>query len=144
MLNILTCIRRGISISVMQKPEILFVLGGPGAGKGTVCTNIVKKYGYVHLSAGDLLREERQKPGSEYGEIIEGHIVNGTIVPVEITCNLLDRAIQTSDNEHRKFLIDGFPRNADNVRGWNEVSPISSLFAIQQFVNLSISCLGDV
>lgn len=40
-------------------PKIIFVLGGPGAGKGTQCSLIVKNLGYVHLSAGDLLREER-------------------------------------------------------------------------------------
>jgi len=43
----------------------------------------------VHLSAGDLLREERNTPGSAFGELIENHIRNGTIVPVEITCSLL-------------------------------------------------------
>lgn len=53
-----------------------------------------QKFGYVHLSAGDLLREERAKPGSEYGELIENHIKNGTIVPVEITCSLLERAMK--------------------------------------------------
>ena len=36
-----------------------FVLGGPGSGKGTMCTNLVNDYGFVHLSAGDLLRDER-------------------------------------------------------------------------------------
>ena len=50
-----------------------------------------QKYGFVHLSAGDLLREERQNPKSQYGEEIEGHIRNGTIVPVQITCSLLRR-----------------------------------------------------
>ena len=43
----------------------------------------------MHLSAGDLLREERNTPGSAFGELIENHIRNGTIVPVEITCSLL-------------------------------------------------------
>ncbi|XP_076179101.1 cytidine/uridine monophosphate kinase Dak1 isoform X2 [Ptiloglossa arizonensis] len=108
-------------MSTIQKPEVLFILGGPGAGKGTLCSNITDKYGYVHLSAGDLLREERAKPGSQYGELIENHIKNGTIVPVAITCNLLDRAIQSSQNPHKKFLIDGFPRNQDNIDGWNKV-----------------------
>jgi len=37
---------------------VIFVLGGPGCGKGTVCEFMVSKYGMVHLSAGDLLREE--------------------------------------------------------------------------------------
>ena len=53
---------------VMGKPNVIFVLGGPGAGKGTQCARIVQNFGHVHLSAGDLLREERAKPGSEVSE----------------------------------------------------------------------------
>lgn len=51
----------------------------------------LQDFGYVHLSAGELLREERQRPGSQFGEEIETHIKNGTIVPVQITCSLLKR-----------------------------------------------------
>lgn len=50
-----------------------------------------QEYGFVHLSAGDLLRAERQKPGSQYGDLINEHIKNGTIVPVAITCKLLEQ-----------------------------------------------------
>merc|ERR1711899_519409 len=102
----------------MAKPNVVFVLGAPGAGKGTQCQRIVDKFGYVHLSAGDLLRAERKTPGSEHGQVIEEHIVNGTIVPVAITCSLLERAMKESDKND--FLIDGFPRNEDNLTGWNE------------------------
>lgn len=115
------CIRMMSAVTTSQKPEVVFILGGPGAGKGTLCRYIVERYGYVHLSAGDLLREERVKPGSQYGELIETHIRNGTIVPVEITCSLIDRAMQTSESPHNRFLIDGFPRNQDNLDGWNKV-----------------------
>lgn len=99
------------------KPKVIFVLGGPGAGKGTQCANIVKEFGFVHLSAGDLLREERSKPGTQYGELIENHIKNGLIVPVEITCKLIELAMEKSGKQ--KFLIDGFPRNKNNLEGWN-------------------------
>lgn len=98
-------------------PKVIFILGPPGSGKGTQCEKIVKTFNYQHLSAGDLLREERAKPGSQYGEMIERHIREGTIVPVEITCSLIERAMQKSGNN--KFLIDGFPRNKDNLDGWN-------------------------
>jgi len=103
-----------------RKPEIVFVLGGPGAGKGTQCANIVEKYGYVHLSAGDLLRAERKNPESKVGQLIEDYIKEGKIVPVEITCQLLETAIFTElkDNGKFNFLIDGFPRNKDNLDGW--------------------------
>ncbi|XP_055545161.1 UMP-CMP kinase [Wyeomyia smithii] len=103
------------------KPKVVFVLGAPGAGKGTQCEKIVHHFGYTHLSAGDLLREERNREGSEYGALIEDNIRNGRIVPVEITCALLENAMnktrETTGND--KFLIDGFPRNEDNLQGWN-------------------------
>lgn len=102
---------------IMVQPKVVFVLGAPGAGKGTQCANIVNVFGYKHLSAGDLLREERQKPGSQYGELIENYIREGNIVPVDITCSLLERAMFESG--HDKFLIDGFPRNKDNLDGWH-------------------------
>ncbi|KAJ8718123.1 hypothetical protein PYW07_006053 [Mythimna separata] len=100
-------------------PEVVFVLGAPGSGKGTQCSLISKEYDFVHLSAGDLLREERQRPGSEYGEMIEEKIRNGEIVPVEVTCSLIHKAMQNSGKT--RFLIDGFPRNKDNLDGWNRV-----------------------
>lgn len=100
-------------------PEVVFVLGAPGAGKGTQCSLISKEFDFVHLSAGDLLREERQRPGSEFGEMIEEKIRNGLIVPVEVTCSLLHKAMQKSGKP--RFLIDGFPRNKDNLEGWERV-----------------------
>lgn len=75
------------------KPNVVFVLGAPGAGKGTQCERIVNEYGYVHLSAGDLLRAERNRPGSKLGEMIEEHIRGGKIVPVAVTCSLLENAM---------------------------------------------------
>ena len=50
----------------------------------------LKDYGYVHLSAGDLLREEAAKPDSALGKEINEHIKNGSIVPVAVTCKLLE------------------------------------------------------
>lgn len=99
-------------------PKVVFVLGGPGAGKGTQCQQIAKEYDFVHLSAGDLLREERSKPNSKYGQLIEKYIQEGKIVPVDITCSLLENAMIASGKN--KFLIDGFPRNQDNLDGWNK------------------------
>lgn len=75
-----------------------------------------------------MLRAERNTPGSEYGELIETHIKNGTIVPVEITCSLLEAAMNNFNEKAiseggdqssiGRFLIDGFPRNKDNLEGW--------------------------
>lgn len=48
-----------INIQVTEsKVPIIWVLGGPGSGKGTQCARIVEKYGFSHFSTGDLLRDE--------------------------------------------------------------------------------------
>ncbi|XP_070775254.1 UMP-CMP kinase [Enoplosus armatus] len=111
-------------VSLMMKPQVVFVLGGPGAGKGTQCSKIVESYNYTHLSAGDLLREERAREESEFGQLIANYIKEGKIVPVEITINLLRKAMEDTmkkDEKKFRFLIDGFPRNEDNLQGWNTV-----------------------
>lgn len=83
----------GNNNSCENKPKVIFVLGAPGSGKGTQCSNIVSQYNYVHLSAGDLLRAERNRPGSELAETIEEHIRAGQIIPVAVTCSLIERAM---------------------------------------------------
>lgn len=75
----------------------------------------LQEFGFVHLSAGDLLRQERDS-GSKDGDLIEDYIKNGKIVPVEITISLLRKAMERSAT--KKFLIDGFPRNENNLDGW--------------------------
>lgn len=92
---------------------VVFVLGGPGAGKGTQCERLVRDFGFVHLSAGDLLREERMRPGSQYGDIINTYIQEGKIVPSEITIGLLENAMKASGA--KRFLVDGFPRKMDQA-----------------------------
>lgn len=76
-----------------------------------------EKYGYHHLSAGDLLREERQR-GSKNAIKIETCIREGEIVPMEITIELLRNAMQQS--ESKNFLIDGFPRKMDQALCFEE------------------------
>ncbi|CBZ53062.1 Uridylate kinase Ura6, related [Neospora caninum Liverpool] len=100
-----------------KKPKIVFVLGGPGAGKGTQCELLTKHHEVFHISAGDCLREERQRPNSKDGELIQECIREGRIVPVEITLTLLLKKM-LARGWSRIFLIDGFPRNQDNLEGW--------------------------
>ncbi|KAL7120857.1 hypothetical protein ACP275_02G147800 [Erythranthe tilingii] len=110
-----------------KKVTVVFVLGGPGSGKGTQCANIVEHYGYTHLSAGDLLRAEI-KSGSENGTMIQNMIKEGKIVPSEVTIKLLQRAIEENGND--KFLIDGFPRNEENRAAFESVTGIEPEFVL--------------
>ena len=94
-----------------EESTVIFVLGGPGSGKGTQCAKIVDSFGYVHFSAGDLLRQfvrSGTKEGNECAEMMQ----QGKIVPSSVTVNLLKTAMKESGQS--KFLIDGFPRNLEN------------------------------
>ncbi len=66
------------------------------------------------------MREERDS-GSSEAELINSIILQGKIVPVEITVNLLKKAMQKAGWSNKKFLIDGFPRNNENNEGWIRV-----------------------
>lgn len=117
-------------IPVFNKDDVtvLFVLGGPGAGKGTQCANLVRDYGFTHLSAGDLLRAEQNRPGSQFGGLINDYIKDGKIVPMEVTVQLLENAMtevvdktqEETGKKTGKFLIDGFPRKMDQAIKFEE------------------------
>ncbi|CAA0834603.1 Probable UMP-CMP kinase 2 [Striga hermonthica] len=99
-------------------PFVTFVLGGPGSGKGTQCLRIVDTFGFTHLSAGDLLRKEISS-NSENGSMILNTIKEGKIVPSEVTVQLIQKAMEASDND--RFLIDGFPRTEENRIAYERV-----------------------
>jgi len=120
-----------------KKVTVIFVLGGPGAGKGTQCARLVNDFNFAHLSAGDLLRAEQNREGSQYGDLIRTYIREGTIVPMQITMKLLENAMQAIlkerttgngwENGCGRFLIDGFPRKMDQAIGFDEQVCLSSL-----------------
>ena len=129
--------------SVVPEPppmtwRVVFVLGGPGAGKGTQCQLLSERRGWCHLSAGDLLRAERSKAGSSsrFADVINSAISAGRIVPSEITVELIKNAMMEESSRRRirggkgedgggggrtKFLVDGFPRSGGNVDAWDAV-----------------------
>ena len=85
---------------------------------------MLEHYPCIHLSAGQLLRDETLKEGSPHAALIEECLIAGKIVPVEISLALLARAIQdTPRSSSMVFLVDGFPRNFDNLDGWTATMP---------------------
>lgn len=99
-------------------PKVYFVLGNAGSGKGSQCAKLVEKYGFAHLSAGDLLRAE-VKSGSDQGEMISELIREGKIVPGEVTLNLIKAAIRKCTDKPG-ILIDGFPRELTQAGGFEK------------------------
>ncbi|CAJ1953130.1 unnamed protein product [Cylindrotheca closterium] len=100
--------------------DVVFVLGGPGAGKGTQCQLVQERLdGWVHLSAGDLLRAERNY-GGKLCDLINSKIAAGELVPSEITCKCLENGMARAFEQSgvTKFLVDGFPRSHGNMTAW--------------------------
>lgn len=69
------------------KMKTLWVVGGPGCGKGTQCDKIIERYGFIHLSSGDLLREEVAS-GSPRGASLQELMSKGLFVPTVNTKKL--------------------------------------------------------
>ncbi|XP_025408349.1 adenylate kinase isoenzyme 1 [Sipha flava] len=87
----------------------IWILGGPGSGKGTLCDKIVTKYGFTHISTGDLLRDE-VNTGSERGQELVKIMKEGALVPTSVVMELLNEKIKSKVATSKGFLIDGYPR----------------------------------
>lgn len=87
--------------------KVVFV-GPPGAGKGTQAENIVKKYGLLHLSTGDMLRAARDAK-TPVGLEAEKYMSAGQLVPDEVIIKVIVERLAQPDAE-RGYLLDGFPR----------------------------------
>merc|ERR1712050_670815 len=103
--------RKNIDKSPLTKAglPIVWVLGGPGCGKGTQCDKIVAQYGFTHLSSGDLLREGVAS-GSERGKNLTAIMESGQLVPLATVLDLLAEAMIAKLGGSKGFLIDGYPR----------------------------------
>lgn len=89
--------------------SVIFVLGGPGSGKGTQCKKLAQMHNMEHLSVGDVLRSEIDRQGSKYGPIIRKNMEDGRVGPMEITVELLKQAIKSAFDTKNSvvFLLDG-------------------------------------
>ena len=120
--------------------NVVFVLVAPGVGKGTqcqlICERLTTPTRWVHLSAGDLLRAERNKAQSELGDEINACIAAGQLVRSEITCQLLENAMRSAyaKDKTTHFLIDGYPRSQSNMDVWVETMQQHTMTAVLDFV----------
>jgi hypothetical protein len=136
------------SISLSQLGLIIDDVHLPG--KGTQCGLLVEKYNFAHLSAGDLLRAEQDRPDSQYGDLIRSCIREGNIVPMEVTVKLVENAMQDAiqsksgpgwEGGKGRFLIDGFPRKMDQALKFEQTvraSPSAGFFFLVLFWLMSI------
>lgn len=99
-------------------PFVVFVAGGPGSGKGTQCAKIREEFNLVHLSTGDLMREEVAAQ-TYLGTEIEKHMRQGSLVPDAVTLQLLKKTMVKHQDTNR-FLLDGFPRSVEQAKRFEQ------------------------
>jgi len=96
----------------------IVLLGPPGAGKGTVAEVLVER-GYVHVSTGQLLREQIQQ-GTQLGLEAKKLMDQGVFVPDEVVVGMI-RSVLEKANPEQKFLFDGFPRTLSQAEKLDEL-----------------------
>ncbi|PIZ51908.1 adenylate kinase [Candidatus Woesearchaeota archaeon CG_4_10_14_0_2_um_filter_33_13] len=86
----------------------IIALGSPGVGKGTYATEIVKRYNILHISTGQIFRDNI-KAATDLGKKAKSYIDAGKLVPDEVTIEMVKDRLKQEDCKNG-FLLDGFPR----------------------------------
>lgn len=97
----------------------IVLLGPPGAGKGTQAKLLAKETGLLHLSTGDILRDEVNRD-TDLGREAKGYMDRGDLVPDSLIINMIKGRIDSADG----FILDGFPRTAAQASALEEITKI--------------------
>lgn len=92
----------------------VILLGPPGAGKGTQAVQTAERTGLLHLSTGDMFRENLRN-GTELGNLAKTYMDQGDLVPDDVTIRMLLERISRADAKVG-CLFDGFPRTVEQAR----------------------------
>mmetsp|Transcript_28280 Transcript_28280/g.111018 ORF Transcript_28280/g.111018 Transcript_28280/m.111018 type:complete len:232 (-) Transcript_28280:529-1224(-) len=111
---------RGLSKCLVQIPKVIFVIGGPGCGKGTQCQRIATDSGFRQMTMGELLRSEAQS-SSSLGTTIKTIIDQGNIVPGSLAIQILRKELERVIPQGLEgVLLDGFPRNLEQMEEYEK------------------------
>jgi adenylate kinase len=94
--------------NALRKMTNIILFGPPGSGKGTQAALLIKKYGFVHISTGDLFRYEMSND-TPLGQEAKAYIAKGELVPDSVTIGMLRNKVEKHPDA-KGFIFDGFPR----------------------------------
>jgi Adenylate kinase and related kinases len=97
----------------------LILFGPPGSGKGTQSEKLIEKYGWIHLSTGNLLRKEIED-GTRLGLEAKSFMDKGQLVPDEVVIGMISSALDANAGANG-FLFDGFPRTVAQAEALDEL-----------------------
>lgn len=113
----------------------LILFGAPGAGKGTQAALLVKDFNMIQISTGDLFRAAI-KNQTELGLTAKSYMDKGMLVPDSVTVGMVRESILK--NANNSFILDGFPRNLDQVSALDGILAEASI-KIDKVVSLEVS-----
>lgn len=100
-------------------PMYIVLLGPPGAGKGTQAKQIAQAFDLIHVSTGDLFRENL-KNETELGKLAQTYMNKGELVPDDVTVRMVEERLSRPDST-TGAVLDGFPRTAMQARAFDEI-----------------------
>ena len=95
--------------TIVEDMKNIVIFGAPGSGKGTQSDKMIEKYGFEHISTGDVLRSE-MKNGTELGKTAKQYIDQGQLVPDQLIVDMLASVYDSFGRDHKGVIFDGFPR----------------------------------
>ena len=98
----------------------IVIFGAPGSGKGTQSNLMIEKYGFEHISTGDVLRNEI-KNGTELGQTAKKYIDQGQLIPDELMVDILASVYDSFGKEHKGVIFDGFPRTIPQAQALKDM-----------------------
>ncbi len=107
------------STNSYKKMVNLILFGPPGSGKGTQAAKLVDKYGFLHISTGDLFRYEMGND-TPLGLEAKSFIEKGELVPDSITIGMLKNKVQANPDV-KGYIFDGFPRTIDQSKALDQL-----------------------
>lgn len=114
--------------SNLEKTIVIILLGPPGGGKGTQAKKLVDRFDYLHISVGDVLRQEVRE-GSELGRQARDLMEAGELVPDQLVGKIIrNRLNQTGDGDG--FILDGYPRNVNQAGYLESITGDKAVYAV--------------
>ena len=99
----------------------ILIMGGPGAGKGTMSAKIVEKFNVNHISTGDIFRSEIGN-GTELGLEAKSYMDKGLLVPDELVNNMVKSYLDKLEDKKNGFLLDGYPRTLEQAKAFDALA----------------------
>ena len=124
----------------MKSLDLLIFLGPPGSGKGTQAQILTKKLNYIHISIGDLLRENISNQ-TDLGKLASKYVSSGELVPDDLIIDLVNSSIvdlQSKESSSKGVILDGFPRTINQATALENKIKELNVF-IKSVVYLDIS-----